>query len=254
MLAEGSGPPVLLLHGSGPGTTASAWAPLIAALAPHHRVIAPDLLGFGSSPKPEPGRSLRAAWTAQVLDLVDSLGIDSFAVVGNSAGGAIALSLACARPSAVSRVVAVGSMGHPMPLPAGLDELWSYGPPSEAAARALTELISYDPAAATPEAIATRLTATRAQPWYPDLFPAPRQRWVDDLALTREELSAIGVPVLLVHGAQDRIVPLRDSFLGLLDALPDVRGHVFGRCGHASPIEHTHEFNRLLMTFLETDR
>ena len=102
MLAEGSGPPVLLLHGSGPGTTAAAWAPLIAALAPHHRVIAPDLLGFGSSPKPEPGRSLRSAWTAQVLDLVDSLGIDSFAVVGNSAGGAIALSLACARPSAVT--------------------------------------------------------------------------------------------------------------------------------------------------------
>jgi pimeloyl-ACP methyl ester carboxylesterase len=254
MLAEGSGPPVLLLHGSGPGTTAAAWSPLIAALAPHHRVIAPDLLGFGSSPKPEPGRSLRSAWTAQVLDLVDSLGIDSFAVVGNSAGGAIALSLACARPGAVSRVVAVGSMGHPMPLPAGLDELWSYGPPSEAAARALAELINYDPAAATREAIAARLAATIAQPWYPDLFPAPRQRWVDDLALTREELGAIGVPVLLVHGAQDRIVPLRDSFLGLLEALPDVRGHVFGRCGHASPLEHTHEFNRLLMSFLETDR
>ena len=43
MLAEGSGPPVLLLHGSGPGSTAAAWAPLIAALAPRHRVIAPDL-------------------------------------------------------------------------------------------------------------------------------------------------------------------------------------------------------------------
>jgi pimeloyl-ACP methyl ester carboxylesterase len=151
-------------------------------------------------------------------------------------------------------VVAVGSMGHPMPLPAGLDELWSYGPPSEAAARALTELINYDPAAATPEAIAARHAATLAQPWYPELFPAPRQRWVDDLALTREELAGIDVPVLLVHGAQDRIVPLRDSFLGLLEALPDVRGHVFGRCGHASPLEHTHEFNRLLMTFLETDR
>jgi 2-hydroxymuconate-semialdehyde hydrolase len=254
MLAEGSGPPVLLLHGSGPGTTAAAWAPLIAALAPHHRVIAPDLLGFGSSPRPEPGRSLRSAWTEQVLDLVDSLGIDSFAVVGNSAGGAIALSLACARPGAVTRVVAVGSMGHAMRLPAGLDELWSYGPPSEAAARALTELINFDPAAATPEAVAGRLAATLAQPWYPELFEEPRQRWVDDLALSPEELRSIGVPVLLVHGAQDRIVPLRDSFLGLIGELPNVRGYVFGRCGHASPIEHTHDFNRLLMTFLETDR
>ncbi|MEA2478126.1 MAG: 2-hydroxymuconate-semialdehyde hydrolase [Thermoleophilaceae bacterium] len=254
MLAEGSGPPVLLLHGSGPGTTAAAWAPLIAALAPRHRVIAPDLLGFGSSPKPEPGQSLRSAWTAQALEIVDSLALESFAVVGNSAGGAIALSLACARPGVVSRVVAVGSMGLAMALPAGLDALWSYGPPSEAAARALTELINYDPAAATPEAVAARLKATLAQPWYPELFPAPRQRWVDDLALAPAELAAIAVPVLLVHGAQDRIVPLRDSFLGLLEALPDARGHVFGRCGHASPLEHTGEFNRLLTTFLETDR
>ena len=67
MLAEGSGPPVLLLHGSGPGTTAAAWAPLIAALAPRHRVIAPDLLGFGTQPRPAGPRwrSLtRSSWNS----------------------------------------------------------------------------------------------------------------------------------------------------------------------------------------------
>ena len=62
------------------------------------------------------------------------------------------------------------------------------------------------------------------------------------------------MPVLLVHGAQDRIVPLRDSALALLQPLPDVRAHVFGGCGHARPLERTDEFNRLLTTFLETDR
>ena len=252
MLAEGSGPPVLLLHGSGPGTTAAAWAPLIAALAPHHRVIAPDLLGFGADRRP--AGSLRAAWTEQALELVDSLGIASFAVGGNSAGGAIALSVACARPDAVTRVVAVGSMGHPMTLPAGLDELWGYSTPSLERARALTELINFDPQAATPEAVEARHRATLAQPWYPELFPAPRQRWVDDLSLTREELATISVPVLLVHGAQDRVVPLRDGFLPLLDVLPDVRGHVFGRCGHGSPLERRDELNRLLTIFLEADR
>jgi 2-hydroxymuconate-semialdehyde hydrolase len=252
MLAEGSGPPVLLLHGSGPGTTAAAWAPLIAALAPHHRVIAPDLLGFGSGPPPS--GSFRSAWTEQALGLVDSLGISSFAVVGNSAGGAIALALACARPDAVTRVVAVGSMGHPMGLPPGLDELWGHEEPSREAAQAITELINFDPRAATPDAIEARYQATAAQPWYPELFPAPRQRWVDDLSLTREELAGISVPVLLVHGAQDRVVPLRDGFLPLLELLPDVRGCVFGRCGHAAPLEHTAEFNRLLTTFLEADR
>src|SRR3954470_10029802 len=138
MLAEGSGPPVLLLHGSGPGTTAAAWTPLIAALAPRFRVIAPDLLGFGSAPMPS--GSLRAAWTGQALELIDSLGLESFAVVGNSAGGGIALSVPQARPGAGTRVVAVGSMGHPMPLPPGLDTLWAA--PS---AREVASLITYLP-------------------------------------------------------------------------------------------------------------
>jgi pimeloyl-ACP methyl ester carboxylesterase len=250
MITEGSGPPVLLLHGSGPGTTAAAWAPLVAALAPRHRVIAPDLLGFGES-RP-PAGSFRAAWTEQALGLVDSLGLSSFAVVGNSAGGAIALALARARPREVTRVVAVGSLGHPMALPAGLDELWGHSSPSPAAARSLLELISLD--RPTPEAVQARHEAMLAQPWYGELFPAPRQRWVDDLSLTREELVGISAPVLLVHGAEDRIVPLRDGFLPLLELLPDVRGHVFGRCGHASPLERTDEFNRLLTAFLEADR
>jgi 2-hydroxymuconate-semialdehyde hydrolase len=232
-------------------------------------VIAPDLLGFGTAPRltrasarhpgsPGGGRgessgdSFRAAWTEQALALVDSLGIPSFAVVGNSAGGAIALALACARPRAVTRVVAVGSLGHPMALPPGLDELWGGSAPSREAARSLLELISFGPA--TTEAVEARHQAMLAQPWYSELFPAPRQRWVDDLSLTREELAGIPAPVLLVHGAQDRVVPLGDGFLPLLELLPDVRGHVFGRCGHASPMERADEFNRLLTTFLEADR
>src|SRR4051812_16324186 len=119
MVAEGSGPPVLLLHGSGPGTTAAAWAPLIEALEPHHRVIAPDLPGFGSEPK---GSDPLTSWA---LAMFDALDVQSCAVVGNSAGGALALALACARPRVVTKVVAVGTMGYPMPLPPALDALWA---------------------------------------------------------------------------------------------------------------------------------
>src|SRR4051794_22938704 len=121
MIAEGSGPPVLLLHGSGPGTTAAAWAPLIAALAGSHRCLAPDLPGFGDAL----ARPIEE-WVGTMAALVDEVG--PCAVVGNSAGGALALALAYARPRVISRVVAVGSMGFPMPLPIGLDSLWSFGP------------------------------------------------------------------------------------------------------------------------------
>ena len=171
--------------------------------------------------------------------------------MGNSAGGAIALSLAHARPHAVNRIVAVGSMGHPMTLPAGLDELWGYEP-SRAAARAVVELIS--PGPASEAAVEARLQASLAQPGYGSLFPPPRGRWVDDLSLSPQELAAIAVPVLLIHGTADRIVPVRDGALALLDALPDARAHLFGGAGHATPLEHTDEFNRLVTTFLETDR
>jgi pimeloyl-ACP methyl ester carboxylesterase len=83
------------------------------------------------------------------------------------------------------------------------------------------------------------------------MFPPPRERWVRDLALSHDELAAIAAPVLLVHGAQDRIVPLRDSALPLLGLLRDVRAHIFGGVGHASPVERRSELARLLTTFLE---
>ena len=244
----GSGPDVLLLHGSGPGTTAAAaWGPLAAALAGRHRVLAPDFSGFGASQGP----TGRRAWTEQMLGLLDVLGVERCAVIGNSMGGAIALSLAVARPSAVTRVIAIGTLGIAMPLPAGLDQLWGYEP-SRSAARALLELLMVSPV--SDEAVEARLRATLVpgpRAAFAAMFPPPRQRWVDDLALTGSELASIAVPVLLVHGAQDRVVPLRDSTLPLLGLLRDARAHVFGRVGHASPVERPAELHRLLSTFLE---
>jgi pimeloyl-ACP methyl ester carboxylesterase len=228
--------PVLLLHGSGPGTTSAAWAPLIAALSPRYECIAPDLPGFGSAP------------AAPIDEWVSLLApSEPCLVVGNSAGGALALKLAAM--GLATKVVAVGSMGHPMELPAGLDELWS-AEPTGPWARRLLDLLFFSPPGE--DAVRVRLEQMRAQPDYPSLFPAPRQRWVDALSLTDAELDAIAVPVLLIHGANDPIVPLADSALPLLERLQDVRAHIFGRCRHASPVERTDEFNRLVLTFLET--
>ncbi|HXP55847.1 MAG TPA: alpha/beta fold hydrolase, partial [Streptosporangiaceae bacterium] len=125
-------PPVLLLHGSGPGVTGLAnWRPVIPALAAERRVIAPDQLGFGGTATGEPRVYGRKAWTDHALALLDTLGLDTVDVIGNSMGGAIALSIAAARPQAVRRIVTMGSMGVAMALPYGLNEIWGYSPGTE---------------------------------------------------------------------------------------------------------------------------
>jgi len=69
-------PPVLLLHGSGPGVSAGAnWRPVIPALSAARRVIAPDQLGFGEAATGEPRTYGRAAWTDHALALLDTLGV-----------------------------------------------------------------------------------------------------------------------------------------------------------------------------------
>src|SRR4051812_22486921 len=139
MIAEGSGPAVLLLHGSGPGTTAAAWRPLIDAFEGRLRVIAPDLPGFGSAPA-----APVSSWVPELASLLPE--DEPCAIVGNSAGGALAFALACARPRVVSRVVAVGSMGYPMALPAGVDAPWGVGP-GEGGGPPLLGVVFFDGAA-----------------------------------------------------------------------------------------------------------
>ena len=122
-------PPALLLHGSGPGVTAIAnWRAVIPALAADRRVVAPDQLGFGGTATGERRTYGRTAWTDHALALLDTLGIGTVDIVGNSMGGAIGLSIAAARPQAVRRLVLMGSVGVAMALPPGLDRVWGYTP------------------------------------------------------------------------------------------------------------------------------
>lgn len=248
----GDGPAVLLLHGSGPGTTgAGAWAGTVAALGGSWQFVAPDQAGFGRTPLPPGSRGGLRVWTEQAAALMDTLGHDSYAVVGHSMGGAVALALAAARPEQVTRVVPVATMGAPgAPLSEHLDALWAE-PHTEDGARDMLGRLFLDPAHVTEAAVAARTAAMQSgAAEFAKLFPPPRARWAEDLTLSAQTLAEVRAPVLLVHGAQDRVTPLRSAALPLLDLLADVRLHVFGRCGHAPPVEHPEEFHHLLADFL----
>jgi pimeloyl-ACP methyl ester carboxylesterase len=246
-------PPVLLLHGSGPGVTATAnWRPIIPAVSASRRVIAPDQLGFGGTATGEQRTYGRAAWTDHALALLDTLGIGTVDIIGNSMGGAIALSIAVARPDVVRRIVLMGSMGVAMALPDGLDAVWGYTPGMERM-RQVIGLFAHNRHLITDELVELRYQASLDPPVrdsWAAMFPEPRQRWVDDLALSGVELGAIGAPVLMVHGRDDRVVPWRSSSAQLLDLLPDARLHVLSGCGHWTMIERTADFLAVVQPFL----
>ena len=108
-----------------------------------------------------------------------------------------------------------------------------------------------DQSLVTEEAVAARAAAMEAgASAFASMFPPPRARWAEDLTLSAQTLAAVRAPVLLVHGAEDRVTPLRSAALPLLEHLADVRLHVLGRCGHVPAVERPQDFRRLLSEFL----
>lgn len=252
VLQDGDGPHVLMLHGSGPGTTGSgAWASTADALGASVHTVAPDQAGFGRTPFPSGHASRLRLWTDQAAGLMDALGVETYAVMGHSMGGAVALALAAARPEQVTRVIAVSTMGAPgAPLSDDLDALWA-APAGTDGARDMLGRLLLDPALVSDAAVAARAAAMQAgAPAFAELFPPPRARWAEDLTLAAQTLARVRAPVLLVHGAQDNVTPLRTAALPLLDHLADVRLHVLGRCGHVPALEHPQDFRRLVAAFL----
>ena len=104
----GDGPPVLLVHGWPQHWY--AWWSVIPALAVDHHVVAVDLRGSGWSDAPRSGYGTRDQ-VADLVALLDALGLDRVLVAGADWGGWLALSLALSHPGRVSGVVAAGTAG-----------------------------------------------------------------------------------------------------------------------------------------------
>jgi pimeloyl-ACP methyl ester carboxylesterase len=253
-LEAGSGPPVVLVHGSGPGVTAYAnWRLTMPGLAPHFRVLAPDMAGFGFSDKPG-GVANMAAWVGQLTGFLDALGIERASVVGNSFGGGIGIRLAVDHPDRVDRLGLMGAVGINFPITEGLDHVWGYQPSIENMRRIL-DYFAYSRDLVNDELAGVRYRAALApgvQEAFSSLFPAPRQRWVEAMATPEDRIRAIPHETLIIHGREDKVIPL-DNAYRLLGLIERSELHVFGRCGHWSQIEWADDFNALLVRFLGRD-
>ena len=122
----GEGPPVILVHGSGPGVSAWAnWRLNIGALAERNTVYALDMVGFGFTERPEGIDYSLTTWREHAIGFADALGLDRFSLVGNSFGGALALSVATTVPDRVHKLVLMGAVGVPFEITEGLDRVFT---------------------------------------------------------------------------------------------------------------------------------
>jgi pimeloyl-ACP methyl ester carboxylesterase len=219
LLAGGSGPPLVLLHGV--SLSAAAWAPLFSAL-PDRRLLAIDLPGHGlSDPASYRRNHVRQNALQLVEDIFDALELDEAPVVGHSLGGMLALWYAATGAKRISRLVAIGDPAvafqgarvrfplSPLTVP-GLGVATLRSPsPRAVYRRLLAQGLGSAEVAAAPDSLIDALRLSARRPGNArtvaslmhaiDHFRRPRA----DSVLTTRQLAAISIPTMFIWGRDD---------------------------------------------------
>lgn len=247
----GSGDPVVLLHGSGPGVSARFnWERTLASVAEMgYRTIAPDLLGFGDSDRPESYTYSSLNWAESIVEFIKALDLGPVHLVGNSMGGRIALTLAAKSPDLVRSLTLMGVLSPSVPRSEVLTNLRGFSPSYESMRKTLQEVFVVNPDVVTNELVRLRYEAS-SRPGeaehYRAMFSAPE---ANVLPLTEDELRAIEIPALVIHGREDQVVPVENGY-SLATLLPNMRAVIVSQCGHWVQIEHADLFENQLRLFL----
>lgn len=249
----GDGAPLFLLHGSGPGVSAwTNWGGVMSELARDYRVIAPDIAGFGYTEfKPDSKYDIKL-WVHHLVGILDALNIEKASFVGNSFGGALSVGLALFAPERVDKLVLLGTPAGEFEQTPGLRSAWEYEASPENMERTM-RLFPYDQSIITPEMIHTRYVASAregAQEALRKLLPKPNAEGPTIVrGFPEASLAKITAPTLVLHGREDRVVPVQCGWL-LANTIPKAELHLFGQCGHWVQTEHRARFLQLIRAFV----
>jgi 4,5:9,10-diseco-3-hydroxy-5,9,17-trioxoandrosta-1(10),2-diene-4-oate hydrolase len=263
---SGDGPPVLLLHGGGPGASGvSNYSRNIMALATRFRVIVPDLPGYGRSSKRIDQRDPFGYLANSIRGLLDELEISRTHLVGNSYGGACSLRLALDTPDRVDRMVLMGPGGigttRNVPTP-GLRRLLGYyggdGPTRAKLEEFIRTDLVFDGHSVPDEVIDVRYASSIdpeviADPplQRPSGFSALKTLWRMDF--TRDKrLPTLNTPTLVVWGVQDK-VNRPSGGPTLAHTMPNCDLLMLANTGHWVQWERADDFNKITSDFLTGD-
>ena len=245
-LEAGSGLPLLMFHGVGPGTSAMGnFEPALEKLVERYRVIAIDLIGFGESArKAAPPYFDVDLWLRQGLAMIEALAPDGpIGLAGHSLGGALVLKIA-ARNARVAAVLASSAIGTKFRVNDALNAFWDWPADRDALRAALTNM-AFDQSALTDEMIDGRwkvLNQPGYAEYFAELFGGDRQRYLDAAIVTPEEAAGINARVTLIHGRDDKPCPAEKTALVMSGLLPKADVVLLGQCGHNLPRERTADY------------
>lgn len=253
----GSGPALVLLHGSGPGV--SGWSNFrgnFPVFAEHFRTVVMDMPGFGRSDRPVFDRAYPRVAADHVARLLDGLGTEKAHLLGNSMGGYVALEFALAYPERVDRIVGMGPGGLAAnvlgPEPSeGARRLGEFMmAPSKEAMEAWVDTMVANKAVVDDELIEERLAnamAPGAMESAIAIFASLGQH--PETVPLWARMRGVKAPTLITWGRDDRMLPVEGALFGFRQ-MPNAELHIFSRCGHWAQVERKAEFERLVIDFL----
>jgi pimeloyl-ACP methyl ester carboxylesterase len=254
-LEAGDGDPVVLLHGGEFGASADlGWERTIGALAPHYRVLAPDMLGYGQSAKVVDfvdGRGLRIR---HVAAFCAAMGVGSAHFVGNSMGAINLLTdLVSDAPVLPVRTIALICGGGAIQRNEHADALYDYDATVEGMRRIVTALF-FDPGCPADDDYVQRRHASSTAPGAWEAIAAARFRRPGEAPpptpSAERAYDRITVPTLVIEGAGDKLLPAGWA-ADIASRIAGARSAVVDSAGHCPQLERPEVVNDLLLRFLE---